>query len=453
MTSRRYQHGCSGGSQAHGEALPGVPGARVVVGFNNGNVNYNNDNNRAFARAVRVSGEFQGADEETLFCELYRAYLDARRGKKPSQNKLDFETRWADHLLDLARRIAAGTWEPSPYTCFVASCPKAREIHAPDFADRVAHHWAIGKIEPGIDRIFIDDSYANRRGKGSHAAVQRARKFMRQVASGQGGGYYLQLDIRNFFYSIPRGEAWRLLKARMVKVGVQEHVQRVIHALLRRSAVESGVRYRSTPAQRALVPRHKQLANAAPGCGLPIGNLPSQFIANVYLNPLDQFVKHVLKARRYIRYVDDFVLFSHDRAELERWLVEIERFLADRLQLGLKDDIRLRPLTDGLDFLGYVIYPTHARVRRRVVAHAREAFAAWERGHVRGGRLVATPEDLRRIRNQAASFGGHFRHADSFRLRRGFHRRFPWLHEATLNRRFPPSLERRTLRIPLEHPR
>ena len=448
MTSTRYQNGCAGGSKAHGEAPPWFEGGRVVVGFNNGNVNNNNDNNRAFARAVRVSGEYQGAGK-TLFHELYDAYLDARRGKKPSLNKLAFETHWADNLLDLERRIAAGTWEPSPYTCFVATRPKAREIHAPDFGDRVAHHWLVGKVQPGYERIFIEDSYANRPGKGCHAAVQRARQFIRQVHSGQGGGFYLQLDIANFFYSIPRKKLWQMLKAGMERDGVPMEAQRFMHALLRRSAVESGVHYRSTPAQRALVPHHKQLANASPGRGLPIGNLPSQFLANVYMHSFDLFVKHILKAKRYIRYVDDFVLFHHDRAQLERWLVEIERFLAAELGLSLKADIRLRPLTDGLDFLGYVIYPTHSRVRRRVVAHARAAFDEWGKAHVRGNCLAATPEELRKIRNQAASFDGHFCHANSFRLRVGLHQRFPWLHEASLNRRFHLSQERRPLRIRL----
>jgi retron-type reverse transcriptase len=448
MTNLCYQNGCAGGSQARGDASPWFAGGRVVVGFANGNVNNNNANNRAFARAVRVVGEYQGAGR-TLFEELYLSYLAARRGKKPSLNKLAFEARWADRLLELEQRLTAGTWEPSPYTCFVAELPKAREIHAPDFADRVVHHWAVERIEPAFERIFIHDSYANRAGKGSHAAVRRATQFVREVHSGHGGGWYLQLDIANFFYSISRRRLWEILKRGMQRAAVPDQVQRVMHALLRRSANEHGVRYRSTAAQRAMVPRHKQLVNARRGCGLPIGNLPSQFLANVYMNEFDQFVKHELKAKRYIRYVDDFVLFHHDRAVLTDQLQRIERFLADHLGLRLKDDIRLRRLTDGLDFLGYVIHPTHTRVRRRVVAHARAAFASWEQAHVRKQHLSATPADLRRIRNQMASFEGHFRHADSFRLRAGLHRRFPWLLEASCNRRFHPAVEHLLLRIPL----
>jgi retron-type reverse transcriptase len=392
------------------------------------------------ARAVRVSGEYQGAGR-TLFHELYDAYVAARRGKKPSMNKLAFETRWADNLLDLERRIVAGLWEPSPYTCFVATRPKAREIHAPDFSDRVVHHWAVAKIEPVFERAFIHDSFANRAGKGTHAAVRRASQFMRQVHSGQGGGWYLQLDIANFFYSIPRRRLWEILKRGMVRGGVPKEVQHVMHALLRRSANEHGVRHRSTPAQRALVPRHKQLANARPGYGLPIGNLPSQFVANVYMNELDQFVKHQLRAHRYIRYVDDFVIFHHDREQLVQWQAQIERFLAENLKLSLKADVRLRRFTDGLDFLGYVIRPTHTLVRRRVVSHARQALATWAAEHVCGERIRATPDGLRQLKSVWASYQGHFRHAASHRLARGLHCRFPWLQAATAPRRFDCRVE------------
>lgn len=120
--------------------------------------------------------------------------------------------------------------------------------------------------------------------------------------------------------------------------------------------------------------RRSPRPNAPRRCGLPIGNLSSQFFANVFLDALDQFVKHELKAQRYLRYVDDFVLFHHDRAQLVEWQRQIEAFLTDTLDLRLKDEVKLRRLDDGLDFLGYVIYPTHTRVRRRVVAHLQEAL-------------------------------------------------------------------------------
>lgn len=179
------------------------------------------------------------------------------------------------------------------------------------------------------------------------------------------------------------------------------------------------------------------LANAGPGRGLPIGNLSSQFFANVYLDALDQFVKHQLKARRYLRYVDDFVLFHHDRAQLARWQVQIEQFLAARLQLRLKPEIRLRRLEDGLDFLGYIIRPTHTRARARVVGHVRQALAEWEGQYVQGDRIRCTPAQLEHLQCRVASYGGHLCHARSHRLRAALHHRFPWLATALVRRRFP----------------
>src|SRR5690606_167395 len=117
-------------------------------------------------------------------------------------------------------------------------------------------------------------------------------------------------------------------------------------------------------AEREAVPPHKRLENAGPGRGLAIGNLFSQVAANVYLNRLDQFIKHVLKAARYVRYVDDFVLVHDSREQLEAWRLQIIEFLHAELGLELKADQKLRPLTDGCDFLGYIIRPTHLTVRR-----------------------------------------------------------------------------------------
>src|SRR5690606_19358766 len=139
------------------------------------------------------------------------AFLAARRGKVPSANRLSFESRWIDHLLELEQRLNAGTWQPSRSTCFIARRPKSREIHAPDFADRVVHHWLVPYLEEIYEPRFIHDSFSNRAGKGTHAAVDRLRHFIRQVHSGQGGGWYLQLDVRNFFNSLHRPTLWRML--------------------------------------------------------------------------------------------------------------------------------------------------------------------------------------------------------------------------------------------------
>jgi len=448
MTTPRYATtGCAAGSQEHGEASN-----FWIVNFNNGNVNNNHRNNNAFARAVRGGGapasECQGAGKVT-FREMHTAWKRARRHKVPSRNQLRFEANWAERLFELQDQINAGTWRPLPATCFIATRPKAREIHAPDFSDRVVHHWVVPKLEQHYEPKFIFDSYANRRGKGAHAAVDRARDHIRAVHSGQGGGYYLKLDIHNFFNSINREKLYAMLKREMVRSHMPLTVQRVVHALLAKSIAHQGVRNLFTAEERALVPYHKRLEASAAGYGIPIGNLPSQFFSNVYLNEFDQFVKHVLKGERYVRYVDDFVLFHRDLAQLELWLKQIEAFLAERLDLRLKDDIQLQPVSCGLDFLGYVIFPTHTRVRTRVVRHARAALNDWSQGRVGRDQIRATPQDIQRLASTWASYLGHFRHANSHRLQADFARRFPaQVALASRNLKFDYRLQSTVIAIP-----
>jgi RNA-directed DNA polymerase len=447
MTTPRYLNGCPAGSQARGDAWSSD--YAWIVNFNNGNANNDHrDNNNALARAVRSvpAGECQGVPLRAL----YDAWRRARRSKQPSVNQLHFDSRWSDGLLRLQRQLEAGTWRPRRPACFVATRPKAREIHAPDFSDRVVHHWLVPQLEAIYEPAFIADSFANRRGKGTHAAVTRLQAFVRQLASGQGGGWYLQLDVHNFFNQIHRPTLWAMLKRRLQKHGLPTEALQATHALLRQAPLAAGVVCLATPEERARVPAHKRLENAPPGCGLPIGNLSSQFFANVYLDRLDQFVKHTLKAPRYLRYVDDFVLVHRDRAQLEAWKVQIEQFLARELRLSLKADVRLRPLRDGIDFLGYVIHPTHTRVRPRVLAHARAALAAFAGEHVTRRGIRATPAQLRRVASVWGSYQGHLQHADSHRLCAQFHHRFPWLASASVRRRFPAAMDGRTVCIPFQ---
>lgn len=386
------------------------------VNLHNGNVNRNNQSNQNHVRAVRA-GECQQA---VTFRALHAAWQAARRGKKPSMDQLAFDNDWIDQLVNLESELNANGWRPSAPTCFIATSPKAREIHAPAFSDRVVHHYLVPRLEAIYEPTFIHDSYSNRIGKGTHAAVRRLKQFVRQVDSGQGGGYFLQLDIRNFFNSIHRPTLYALLKPRMERAGLSEPIRRAVHALLTYPLERTGVRWACSTVERAAVLPHKRLENAAPGCGIAIGNLSSQFFANVYLDRLDQFVKHTLKAQRYLRYVDDFVIVHRNAGQLAQWRADIEAFLQADLRLELKTDQRLEPLGAGIDFLGYVVYPTHTVVRRRVIGHCKAKLTAWLRSR-------RPAEELRAI---WSSYAGHFSHANSHRLRDRIARRFPWLDEA-----------------------
>jgi RNA-directed DNA polymerase len=446
MTMPRHLRDRSAGSQVSGLASSPADNA-WIVNFDTGNINRNNRNNHNRALAVCrpvPASESQGV----TYKELYQALRKARHGKVASANQLRFDYLWMDRLLELQKALNTFTWKPRPSTCFVVQRPKARQIHAPDFSDRVVHHAIVPTLEAEYDPTFIFDSYANRKGKGSHKAVQRVQQFVRQVHSGQGGGWYLQIDIKNFFPSLSREKLWTRMKPRLERSGIAPWIMRATHALLRQSVEKTGVIYRCRPEELARVPEYKRLENAAPGCGLPAGNLSSQFLANVYLDPFDQFVKRTLRVKRYVRYVDDMVLIHRDRAQLEEWLEKIRDFLRYELALEIKDGIILRPLTSGIDFLGYVTFPTHTLVRRRVLQHANEKLQDWSRQHMDKNGATGTPADYRQVQSLWASYCGHMRHANSWRLRQRFHRRLPWLASLTdVRRRFSYQLEGKHIHI------
>jgi RNA-directed DNA polymerase len=380
------------------------------------------------------------------FAECHRAFLKARRGKRPSVNSLRFQLRWIDRLCRLRDRLQSGNWQPAPARAFIVNHPKTREIHAPDFSDRIVHHWLVGQLEPLFEPGFIHDSYANRSGKGSHAAVDRLQSFMR---SRNGQGWYMQLDIHNFFNSIHRPTLYaRITRCldRSVHKGRLENAMALMLRSLCHKLLATKVReVVDDPAAAARLPPHKRLANAPAGCGIPVGNLTSQFFANVYLDALDQFVKHQLRCRHYVRYVDDFVLLADDPATLDAWREAIVDFLRDTLHLTLKQNRveagvpvygLMQPLTQGIDFLGYRVFTHYRWVRPRVVRHCRAKLTHWMRQHARVHssppqdvylRLKLNTPELVRLRAVVASYWGHFAHANSVRLRRRLWVEFPAL--------------------------
>ena len=280
--------------------------------------------------------------------ELHEAYLDCRRRKRGTANALRFEMNQAEHLLDLEEELNSGSYRPSRSVCFVNLKPKPREIFAADFRDRVVHHLFVREIEEHWERVFIHDSYACRPGKGTHAAVDRLEEFVRSITrGGRRRAWFLQVDLHNFFMSIDRQILFRLVDGGLRRqYGVPDGklplfcgdldryraMRKLAHTLIFHDP--TGNYARKSPLRAwGYIPDHKTLFNCPESKGLPIGNLTSQFFGNVYLNPLDQFVKHELKAQRYVRYVDDVVLLHPDRQVLVQWKQAMERFLGEKLAL------------------------------------------------------------------------------------------------------------------------
>lgn len=270
-----------------------------------------------------------GIDMDLTFKGLYQAYLACRRRKRSTANAQRYAMNALQHLVETEQSLRQRSYTPTTSIRFVAQQPKAREIYAADFADRVVHHWLVPRLECLYEPVFIHDVYSNRKGKGTHKAVQRMQAHMRSIAAQHGGCgqvYFLQLDIHNFFNTINRSILYGLLKKRLAKsqrngfLSTAQHdfIRWLCWRILNHQPTADAVN-KSTQHQWANVPAHKQLEHAAPQCGLPIGNLTSQFFANVYLNELDQFVKHALRCRHYLRYVDDFVLLSRCEQQLLEW--------------------------------------------------------------------------------------------------------------------------------------
>ena len=238
----------------------------------------------------------------------------------------------------------------------------------------------------------------------------------------RGSRYYLQLDVKSFFYSINKEILFRKLKTKIISdydkvqgTNIQMHeMLTLLHHIVWQDVTKDVV-IKGNKKSFANIPRHKTLFKLARDKGLPIGNLTSQFFANVYMNDFDNFVKRELKVKRYIRYVDDFVLFADTKEELMEHYTHIIQYLEVELELRLRDKYILRKNKEGLDFLGYVIRPYYTLVRKRVVHNYKYKKAQYlDRYEALRGTMGLS--EIKAFLSVKASFVGHAKHANSFNL-------------------------------------
>lgn len=266
---------------------------------------------------------------------LFVAYRCARKGKRSTRSVMEFERDLGANLQQLQEELNAFdpdadelSYQPQPYRRFMVTEPKAREIAAPAFRDVVVQHAIYAVIYPIFDKGFIHDSYGCRVGKGTHRANDQAQRFLRQSPK---GSHVLQLDIRRFYYRIVRSTLQRLLE-RKIK-------------------------------DRRLVKLIMMFAESDSRFGVPIGNLLSQLLALIYLDPLDQFIKRVMKVKRYVRYVDDFILFGLSQVQAHRYRHLIELFLSTELGLQLSR-WTVAPAEKGVNFVGFRTWRRTRYVRK-----------------------------------------------------------------------------------------
>ncbi len=242
-----------------------------------------------------------------------------------------------DNILVLHEELKTKTYKHSHYWAFKISDPKPRDIHKASVRDRLLHHAIYRKLYPFFDRAFIADSYSCRKNKGVHKAVERFKRFLFQVSENHTRtAWVLKCDIRKFFASIDH----QILETIIRNYIPDEDICWLLKAIT--------ISFSSTKE----------------GVGLPLGNLTSQLLVNVYMNEFDQFAKHKLKAKYYVRYADDFLVLSQDRELLESSLVLIEQFLGERLHLTLHPNkVSIESVASGIDFLGWIHFPDHRVLR------------------------------------------------------------------------------------------
>jgi RNA-directed DNA polymerase len=311
--------------------------------------------------------QYERHHADFTFTELVQAYFDCRKNKRNTATALLFEQDLESNLAGLYDDLIDGTYAPGKSICFVITRPKAREVWAADFRDRIVHHLFYNKISPRFYASFITDSCACIPGRGTLYAAKRLEAKIRSATENWSKPcFYLKCDLANFFVAIDKNIVHQQLAAKVIEpwwlwLGdlILFHDPRLNYEL------------RGDPDKINLVPAHKRLINQPSELGLPIGNLSSQFFANIYLNSLDQYIKHQIGAKHYIRYVDDFVLLHESPAWLNNALNSINTFLPAKLHAKLNPTKTiLQPVDRGVDFVVQVIKPWCRYTRKRTVNEA-----------------------------------------------------------------------------------
>lgn len=267
---------------------------------------------------------------------IFAAWAKFSYGKHSKADVMAFELRLEDNLFSLRENLLSGEYRHDPYEPFTIFDPKQRRIHKATVKDRIVHQAIVNVIEPFFESRFIHDSYSCRVGKGTHAAVERLRNFLRQASRNNTRTIYaLKCDIRRFFASVDHLTLLSFLEKRIVDSQTLELLKDIIGSF-----------------------------SISRGKGIPLGNLTSQLFANIYLHELDRYVKISLQEKYYLRYCDDFIILSESRERLSGVTKKLDEFLNRALSLQLHPKkVFIRTWTQGIDFLGYVLFP-HATVIR-----------------------------------------------------------------------------------------
>ena len=325
------------------------------------------------------------------FEHLLRSFQKCRKGKTYRIYALEFEIDLEKNIFELQEELKSGKWKPIGYKTFYIYDPKKRLINAPAFRDRIVHRAVYDIMEPIWEPIFIYDSYACRKGKGTHKGVNRLTKFLRSYPPNQ-KVYCFKADIKSYFASVDHKILFDIIKRKIVDKNFLSVIWKIID-----SYHEEGKR----------------------GIGIPLGNLTSQLFGNIMLNELDYFVKHELRVKHYIRYMDDFIILHTKKKKLWEWRDEIVMFLKKlKLRLHPKKQ-NVFPANRGIDFLGYIVFRDYRKVRSRNIHRFYNRLKK-----ISKGTSNRDPE------LSIMSWFGYSIHADTYRLNQSIAKKYPFIRPA-----------------------
>lgn len=351
--------------------------------------------------------------KEFLF-KLFCAYLEARKNKRNTISQLSFELNFEKNIFELYQSILNKDYQISPSLAFIINQPVKREIFASDFKDRVVHHYLYFHLYPIIDKKLIYDCYSCRKNKGTLLAILRQTKFLKELSNNYKKPLFvLKLDISGYFMNINKNILYKNLR-QIIDNDLSKYstkTQEILNYLIYKNIFHDPSLNCKIKGQRSdwnNLPKSKSLFHSPPNCGLPIGNLTSQLYGNVYLNPLDHYIKRVLKIKGYGRYVDDLVLMHEDKNYLKYCLNKIQNKLENDFHLNLHPNkIQFATALQGFYFLGQYIKPWRRYVARRPKNSAYKTM-----------KEINNKEDLNKNLSSINSYLGLFKHCQSFNLRK-----------------------------------
>lgn len=341
------------------------------------------------------------------FENLYKAWEEARKGKRYRDDVLIFNQNYEEHLIDIQNQLIYETYEVGKYHTFYVYEPKKRLIMSLPFKDRIVQ-WAVYRqLFPLYEKTFICDSYACRKSKGTHKAADKLQYWLRQTERKPERYYYLKMDISKYFYRVDHEILLKILKRRIKDKRLIKLLEKVINC----ETTQFGLPIWKEPDEVDIKDRLSDK-------GMPIGNLTSQMFANIYLNEADQYAKHELRLHYYIRYMDDIIILHNDKKYLAEVKGLIGVFLEENLRLNLNSKTTVKPCSMGIDFVGFRIWATHRKLKKKTAVKIKSNI----KNHIRKARIGE--ESKERLERTIASYRGILSHCNSYGMRQSLNRLF-----------------------------